>query len=144
LQHGIDTVGPDVLVRHVGRGVREDQAIDPLRRFGAEPHADHPAHREATPVDLLDLQRVQHCQHIAAEHLHVVRAGRHAGLAMPAPIIADEAEVLRQRRHLRVPHVQRGAERVRQHQHRLVLRSLNLDVDLAAVRLDGGHRLSPK
>ena len=32
---------------------------------------------------------------------------------------------------------------LQKHQHRLVLRALDLDVDRAAVRLDGGHCLSP-
>src|SRR4051812_6117656 len=62
---------------------------------------------------------------------------------MPAPVIANDAIMPEHRRHLAVPHVQRGAERVAEHQHRLACVSLHLVVDRTAVRLDGGHRLSP-
>jgi len=50
-----------------------------------------------------------------------------------AAVIAQQPEVLRQRRDLLVPHMQIGAERVRQHQHRRAFRALDLGVNNAAV-----------
>ena len=88
LPHRLDAAVPDLLVGEIGRRVGEDQPVDALRRVGAEPHADHAAHREAAPVGLVDLRGVEHRQHVAAEHLHGVGAGRHAGLAVAAPVVA--------------------------------------------------------
>jgi hypothetical protein len=48
----------------------------------------------------------------------------------------------RERSDLVVPHVQVGAERVRQHEHGRALRPFHLGVDHAAVGIDVGHDFS--
>jgi len=63
-------------------------------------------------------------------------------LAVAAAVVAHEPEVLRERRDLVVPHMQRGAERIRQHQYRGVVRTLDLGMDDATVvGFDIGHFL---
>src|ERR1700728_127295 len=59
---------------------------------------------------------------------------------MAAAVVADQAEMLRERLDLLVPHMQIGAEGVRQHQHRRALRPFDLDMDVATViDFDVGH-----
>jgi hypothetical protein len=52
----------------------------------------------------LDVEVVEDRQHVAAEALHGIGAGRHAGFAVAALVIADHAEKLREYVHLRFPH----------------------------------------
>ena len=49
-----------------------------------------------------------------------VRAGRHRRPAVPPQVDAEDAELAHQRRQLRLPHPQRGPERVRQQEHRRI------------------------
>ena len=53
-----------------------------------------------------------------AEQRDRVRARRDRRGAVAAAVVAQHAELPRERRHLRVPHREVGAERVGQHQHR--------------------------
>src|SRR5437763_655329 len=75
--------------------------------------------------------------------VHVVGAWRHAGPAVSAPVVAYDAKMLKHCGHLAIPHVQRGPERIAEHQHGLVFRALDFVMDRTAVRLHSGHRLSP-
>jgi len=60
---------------------------------------------------------------------------------MTAPIVAHQAELTAPGRRLVVPHVQIGAERIRQHQHRSVLRPLDFHMnDATVVGFDIRHR----
>ena len=122
--HHLDAVVPAGLVGKIAGGVGQDELVDAVRRVGAEPLADHAAHRQAAPIDLRDAEAVEDRKHVAAEPLHRIGALRHAGFAVAAPVVAQQAEVLGERRHLLVPHVQSGAERIRQHQHRSALPAL--------------------
>ena len=145
LLHDRDAVVPDLLVLEIGRGVGEDQPVDALRRVGAEPHADHAAHREAAPVGLVRPWRRRAprarrgraspcCRGRPARRTCRGRGGRSAAGGSAASSGA----------HLPVPHVQRGAERIAQHQHRLVLRPFDFVMDRAAVRLDWWASSLPK
>src|SRR5262249_11448388 len=87
-------------------------------------------------VDSAETERVEHGEHVAAEALHRIGALGHAGSAVTAPVVAHQAKVLRERRNLAIPHVQRGAERIRQHQYGRALLPLDFDVDRAAVGVD--------
>ena len=60
---------------------------------------------------------------------------------MAAPVVAHQPKVLREGRDLRVPHAQRGAERIRQHEHGRALRPLDFDIDRTAVGIDHRHGL---
>ncbi|MCY1367561.1 hypothetical protein D9M69_545030 [compost metagenome] len=64
-------------------------------------------------------QQIEQLGHVPTQALQRVGSGRNAGSAMPASVVAQDAEALRQRRHFGVPHTQRRADGVRQHQHRL-------------------------
>ena len=104
--------------------------------------AFHAAHGKPAPVDPLDPERIEHGKYVAAQAIHRIRAFRHAGAAMPAPVVAHEAKVTSKRRDLGIPHVQCGAERIRQHERGRALRAVDFDVDSAAVRVDDGHGTS--
>ena len=65
-----------------------------------------------------DAKPVHDRERIASELRHAVRALRDAGAAMSAPVVAHQAEVLRKRLDLRVPHAVIGAERIAQHEER--------------------------
>src|SRR5262249_14242089 len=52
---------------------------------------------------------------------------------MTAPVVTHQAEMTAPGRHLVVPHMQIGAERIRQHQHRGVFRSFDFDINAATV-----------
>jgi hypothetical protein len=101
--------------------------------------ADHAAHGKAAPVGLLDSQVIEHGEHVTAETFHGIGALRTTGPAVAAPVIAHEPKVLRERRDLRVPHLQRGAERIRQHQRGRSFRTLDFDMDGTAVGIDHRH-----
>ncbi len=62
---------------------------------------------------------------------------------MAAAVVADHPEVLGELRHLQVPHMQVGAERVRQHQHRRAFAAVDLHIDRTAIGVDRGHERSP-
>ena len=67
-----------------------------------------------------------------------------AGLAVAAAVVADEAEMLGEFAGLVVPHVQVGAERIRQHQRGRAIAALDLDMDRAAViGVDRRHENPP-
>src|ERR1043165_9684607 len=59
---------------------------------------------------------------------------------MAAAVVANHPEHLRERLHLRLPHLQRAAERVRQHQRRPAVAAFHGDVEQAAIGIDHGHR----
>ena len=141
--HRLDAVEPVGRIGIVAGGVGENDLVEALRRVGAEPLSDHAAHRQSAPVHLLDVEVVEDRQHVAAEALHGIGAGRHAGFAVAAAVIADHAKQLRERLHLRLPHLQRAAQRIRQHQRRSAVAAFNGNVEQAAVGVDHRHRDSP-
>ena len=52
----------------------------------------------------LDAEVVEQVEHVAADVVDRVRAGRRLGAAVAARVVADEPEALGERRRLRVPH----------------------------------------
>src|SRR3954467_11782667 len=58
---------------------------------------------------------------------------------MAAAVIADDAKHLSERLHLRLPHLQGAAQRIRQHQRRSAVAAFHGDVEQAAVGVDHGH-----
>ena len=141
--HRLDAVEPVGRIGIVAGGVGEDDLAEPLRRIGAEPLSDHAAHRQPAPMHLLDIEVVEDRQHVAAETLHRIGAGRHAGLAVAAAVVADDAKQLRQRLHLRLPHLQCAAQRIRQHQRRSAVAAFDGYVEQAAVGVDHRHGIEP-
>ena len=87
----------------------------------------------------LDAESVEHRQYVAAEPLHAVWSLGNAGLAVAAPVVTDQTEVLGEGLHLSVPHGERGAERIRQHEYGRPLGALDFDMDRAAVGVDDRH-----
>ena len=67
------------------------------------------------------LEVVEQLDDVAADVVDRVRAGRRLGAAVAARVVADEPEALGERARLRVPHLQRRAERVREDEHGRVL-----------------------
>ncbi len=139
LLHEFDAVVPRSLVRVIEVGVGEDKSLDTVGCIGAEPLPDHAAHRQPAPAGLLDLERVENGQHVLAEPFHRIRPRRRAGPAVAAAVIAHQAEMLRPFARLVIPHMQIGAERIRQHQHGRALAARDLDIDRAAIGADHRH-----
>ncbi|KAG1595818.1 hypothetical protein G6F46_014409 [Rhizopus delemar] len=84
----------------------------------AQPLPDEAAQRQTQEVGARDVQAVQQLNDVAPQAVHRIGACRHAGRAVAAGGVAQHAEVARQGGELAVPHVQRGADGVGQHQHR--------------------------
>src|SRR4029077_19368898 len=133
LSYEFDAIIPGTLVGVEAIGVGEHEFFYAVGRIGSEPLADHAAHREAAPIDLFYLESVEHREYVATEALHGVGTLWYARLAVATPVVPDEPEVLRELRGLVIPHMQVGAERVRQHQHGRAVTPFDLDVDRAAV-----------
>ncbi|MFK4579889.1 hypothetical protein ABIF83_003336 [Bradyrhizobium ottawaense] len=76
LLHGVDALQPFGRLGIVAGGIGEDELAEALRRVGAQPLPDHAAHRQAAPMHLLDVEVVEDREHVAAEALHGVGAGR--------------------------------------------------------------------
>jgi hypothetical protein len=58
---------------------------------------------------------------------------------MSAPVVAHQAEVLRKRLDLRVPHAVIGAERIAQHEDGGAFRTFDHNVDRTSVRVYHRH-----
>ncbi|MNT14300.1 hypothetical protein D3C72_1492980 [compost metagenome] len=102
----------------IGGRVGQDQPVDAVRRVHAQPLPNEAAQRQAQEMDARDVQAVQQFNDVAAQPVHRIGARRHAGRAVAAGVVAQHAEVPRQRRDLPVPHMQRRADGVGQDQHR--------------------------
>jgi hypothetical protein len=124
-------------------GIGEHGTPDTLRRVRQKPLADHAAFRESDPMHLIELERIHDGERIASELFDRIRSIRRAAFAVAARIVADDAKVLRQFGDLRIPHMQIGAERVRQHQRRRVLRPVERNVELDPVPFELRHVLPP-
>jgi hypothetical protein len=61
---------------------------------------------------------------------------------MAAPVVADHAKQLGERLHLRLPHLQRAAQRIRQHQRRPAVAAFDGYVEQATVGIDHRHLVS--
>src|SRR6185437_1599463 len=89
----LDAVGPRPLVSVIKIRIGEHELFDAVGCVGAEPLAVHAAHRQTAPVHLLDLERVEDCDNVAAKTLEAVGALAHAGLAVTATVVAHQTEV---------------------------------------------------
>ncbi|GAO22887.1 RNA polymerase sigma factor RpoE [Alicycliphilus sp. B1] len=105
-----------------------------------------PSHRPVWPpiempqnADPLDVQRIQHGQHVLAQVIEAVGPRRGRAAAMAARVVADQPETPGERGHLRLPHLQRGAQRVAQDQCRRGGVAVHGDPEFATLRfqLDG-------
>ena len=142
--HRLDAVQPVGRIGIIATGVGKNHAVEPLRRVGAEPLSDHAAHRQPTPVHPLDIEVIEDREHVTPKTLHRIGPGRHAGFAVAAAIIADHAKQLRERLHLRLPHLQIAAQRIRQHQGRPAVAALDRYVEQATVGVDHRHGIQPR
>ena len=143
LLHRLDAVVPACRVRVMAGGVGQHDLAEPVGRVGAQPLADHAAHRQAAPMGLCDVEVVEDRQHVAAEAFQRIGPRRHVRLAVAAPVVTDDAEHLRQRLHLRLPHLHGRAQRIRQHQRRSAVAAFDGYVEQAPVGVDHRHGRSP-
>jgi hypothetical protein len=91
-----------------------------------------------------NIQIVEDRQHVAAEPLHRIGTWRHAGFAVAAPVVTDNAKHLRERLHLRLPHLHGRAQRIRQHQRRPAVTAFDGNIEQAAVGVDHRHGVFPR
>ena len=119
--HGRGALQPVLAQPEAGRRARQHEAVDPLGRVHREPHPDGAAEREAAERDALEAALVEDGEHAARELLDRPRRRRAAPLAVTGMVVAEHAEALAQRRHLRLPHRERRPQRVREHDDRGVL-----------------------
>ena len=68
-----------------------------------------------TNVDALDAELVEQLQHVVGQLVDRVRAGRRRRAAVAAVVVAQHAELVAEGRRLGVPHLERRAERAREH-----------------------------
>jgi hypothetical protein len=92
--------------------IGEHGAADALRSVRHDPEPDHAALRQAEPMGVLDPEPIEDRQGVAAEPFD--RIGSLAGdaLAVATRIVADNTKMLEQSRHLPIPEMQIGGERV--------------------------------
>ena len=88
--------------------------------MNAETLADHPAGRNANPMHLVQGERIHDGDGIRHKLRKRIRAGRCIGIAVPAPVIAQQPVAVFERRHLPVPNPMAGPHRVRHHNGRSV------------------------
>ena len=76
----------------------------------AQPQPGVAAHRDAAESGLINVQRIQQRQHVLAQVVHAIGAWGDRAAAMAARVVADQAVTGGQRGHLRIPHLQCGAQ----------------------------------
>ena len=108
---GRGALGPKLRRSEQRGGRAQHEPIDALGRLAREPHAHHPAQRDAAQRHALELEAVEQREQVPAEVGDRVRASRSGRAAVPAVVVAQHAEALGERRRLVVPHRERRAER---------------------------------
>src|SRR3954464_8281729 len=101
----------------MGRGIAQDQPVDPLGRVDSEPLPDESTERQAKEMHVLQVEGVEQLDDVASEPVERIGANRNARSSMAAEIVAQNSEILREFVDLPIPHVQRGADGVGQYQH---------------------------
>ncbi len=86
-----------------------------------------------------DVQCVQQRNHVVTELLDAVGTFGHQGLAVATGIEAQYAKMLGKGRDLGVPHMQVGAQRIGQHQHRCIDGAIQLVMQFALGELYKSH-----
>src|ERR1700693_1980103 len=114
---------PDLRRADPRRRVAEHELVEALPRVHAEPHANHAPHRKPAKMNAVQPQRIEQPEDVPRELFDGVRAGRYGGLTVPARVVTQHAKLFLQRRNLRVPHREVGAERVRKDHCRRVWRA---------------------
>ena len=112
LARDLDALVPEVLRLHVAGGRAQGQAAQPGPVRGAQQLPDHAAFGEAAEVRALDAEAVEQAERVVDQGLEAVGARRRRAAAVAAAVVAQHPVALRQRRQLRVPHLEPGAERV--------------------------------
>ena len=115
-------LGPRRRLREVRGGAAHREGVDPAGGVRRQPHADHPAERDAAVRGVLDAEVVEHPQHVRAQIGEGVRAGRRGRAAVPAMLVTQQPEVLTQPGQLRLPQLPGGTQRVAEDQHRCLPR----------------------
>ena len=139
LEHGIDAFVPDFVGADLRAGVADHQARQPLAGIDAQPLADQAAHGQTAEGETVDTEGVDQAQHILPELLDAVRPRRDRRTAVAPGVVAQHAEMLAERRDLRIPHVQIGTQRVGEHQHRRIDRALETVIQFAIGEFHGRH-----
>src|SRR5271155_2923810 len=67
-------------------------------------------------MNAVELQFVEQGEYIARQLLDGVRTGRDRGVAVAASVVAQDTELLLERRRLRIPHGESSAERIRKNE----------------------------
>ena len=100
----------------------EDEAVDPFRCFRGEPHADHPADREAAERGAFDAEVVEQVEGVSPRSSIEYGPGGTGERPCPRRSYRTSLKLRRQRGDLRIPHLQGRPERVAQHQWRSPVR----------------------
>lgn len=89
-QHG-GALMPALRRTDPGRTVAHHHALEALARVDTQPEASVPPHRETTKRGLLDVQSVQHGEHVLPQIVKAVGAGRDRAATMTSCVVADQA-----------------------------------------------------
>src|SRR5262249_17013310 len=87
------------------------------------------------------MQKVQQAHDIFRQQVNRVRSRRYRTLSMAACVVAQNPELLRERRHLRIPHRIIRAERVGKDHNRRALRAFQGVVNAHVSKFSKGHRV---
>ena len=109
-----------------------------------EPLPDHAAERQADKMRGLDVERIENAKRIARQLFDRIGAGRDDALAMPAGIVAHDAEMACQLWQLRFPHVEGGAQGIREQQRGRLGRPVDDDVEAFLPDPNQRHARSPR
>src|SRR5271156_2764931 len=89
--------------------------------MNSKPDADRAAHGEPAEMNTVKVERIQQTQDVATQLLDGVVARRYRRPAMSARVVTQNAEMPLQFFHLWIPHGKFGAERIGEHEHRLLI-----------------------
>ena len=142
LVRDLDALVPEVLRLHVAGGRAQRQADQPLAVPGAQHLPDHAALGQAAEMRALDAERIEQADRVGGQQLDAVGPRGRSALAMATAVVAQRPVALGERRHLRVPHLEPGAERVAEQHHGRIRRPFQLVADGDAVGVDLRHVMS--
>src|SRR6266487_2033909 len=106
---------------------------------GREPEGHNSAEREPAEVCALDMEHIEEREQIESELLDAVGTVGHLGCSVAATVVARDAQVLAEQRHLRVPHAQVRAERVHHNDRGSVFWSIDAISETHAVCYEEVH-----
>ena len=103
----------------------------------------HPAQRQPDIAAPVDPECIPEPDHVGHQVIEFVVAFGAAAVAMPAGVVAEHPETVRERRNLRIPHGEVRGQRIAEGEPRRVFGAVDPVVERDAVDVGLGHRVLP-